>query len=71
MVCGLPNGCDTGAGVNHAQFGDDKRNAPRGDIAATVSYEQARAMIAQVSKSLQLTQRLRSSSASYSDGILA
>ena len=36
------------AGVNHAQFGDDKRNAARGDIKATVSYEEARHKIAQV-----------------------
>ena len=71
MVCGLLNLCDTGAGVNHAQFGDDKRNAPRGDIVTTVSYEQARDMIARVSKSLQLTQHLRSSSVSPSDGIFA
>lgn len=36
------------AGVNHAQFGDDKRNAPRGDIVASVSFEQAHKMMAQV-----------------------
>ena len=36
------------AGVNHAQFGDDKRNAARGDIEATVSLDQAQHMIAQV-----------------------
>ena len=38
------------AGVNHAQFGDDKLNAARGDIKATVSFEQAQHLIAQVSK---------------------
>ena len=37
------------AGVNHAQFGDDKRNAARGYIKATVSLEQAQQLIAQVS----------------------
>ena len=57
-VSGLLNGDGTGAGVNHAQFGDDARNAPRGDIVATVSYEEARAMIAQASKSLLLAQLL-------------
>ena len=70
-VCrSLLNQRGTGAGVNHAQFGDDKRNAPRGDIVATVSYEQARAMIAQVRESLQLKRHLRSSSASHSDSIV-
>ncbi|CAL5227244.1 g10172 [Coccomyxa viridis] len=34
-------------GVNHAQFGDDKRNAARGDIEATVSLEQAQHLIAE------------------------
>jgi hypothetical protein len=37
-----------GAGINHAQFGNDKRNAARGDIKAAVSYEEARQKIAQV-----------------------
>ena len=71
MVCGLLRECHTGAGVNHAQFGDDKRNAPRGDIVATVSYEQARAMIAEVRQCLVLAQHLGGAMSATSDGIPA
>ena len=50
------------AGVNHAQFGDDKRNAARGDIKATVTLEQAQQLIAQVRNTIGITGKCQSTS---------